>query len=97
MLGGLYGAAFFASIAYDPSSISAWPSPGTRYRLFAALAEHADPRIRVPFDIAMAALFAAMGIDGAFVTLWSARCLFNLDRWKPPIEDRTHISKINER
>ncbi len=93
----LYQTAFFASLAYDPGLLASWPRPPRQFQWLMSLAQHANSLIRIPFDAAMAALFAGLGIGGAFAILWSAQWLFNLDRWKPPIEDRSRISDVDER
>jgi hypothetical protein len=82
----------FLLIAYDPVKFGL-KNPVLGNELIAYFVQNPNPLIRIP----AAGAFATFAIAVAGLMFWSTNQLFNLDRWKPPIEDRTRVSNVGDR
>jgi hypothetical protein len=89
-LGVLSSRPFFALVAYDPAFA---PNDGPAVGGFEFLIENPDPWIRVPVDGFLALMWLAFGI----FALWLSSASFRIDRWKPPVDNRSFSSRAEER
>jgi hypothetical protein len=93
--GGLFfftAGILFLLVAYDPMKFGL-KNPVWGIERIAYFVQNPNPLIRIP----AAGAFATFAIAVAGLIFWSTNQLFNLDRWKPPIEDCTRVSNLGDR
>lgn len=82
---------YFLLVAYDPSWM--WEPSYGRGRWLSLLLENPNPGIRVPSNLIVGLPIIGLGI----LMLRFSTDAFRSNRWKPPVEDPSRSSRVDER